>query len=800
MKRLRLAMRQERTIRLLTLYRLKHRLGILWQMTTTHLRVVHLPPAAQPSGSLPVWERPTTALEAAPQGTESVDTPPPPVSPGASATTPMPTNTPIWEAATTYLAVPPDAPPKPDAGAPAAQSNRAPIGQPHTRTTGGPHREEHRQRVWEMLPTAPLRPTPSDLANPANTAAQVEEQATRLMPSAQSFAPPFGDGMLADAPSGIHESSAALPALRMTPVRVSPVLRDPRRTGRPASLWDRETQELPIVRRPGRPDNVFALQAPSPQTSTRLLVISTTTRAVRPQSQSARLKSLAWLALRIALSVGLLAYLVIKTNIHALVSVIAQANPVWLALGLGVGVITVVVSAWQWQILLRGERISLDLLSLTWLYFLGIAFNQLLPSSIGGDVAKIAYVARISRKGVSAASATVMTRIVGLGAMLLTALPVAVGAPLLIANFGRVGWGMAALMAVALLAYTAGVSVLLSTPWLLSRLGVERAVRLPYARKAMDLARSLTAYRHRKSVLLSAFFASAVFYAASDLNFYCYGQALGIHSPFWFYWITIPLTSLATLAPISLNGYGVRGASFVALFVLVGESGAAALSLSTTMEVQMLLFAVVGAVVAVALQRRGSLIREAPETTPFSESRLRADEPVAAFIAPAGAGGAGAPVVATSKATQGVSVPSRRPLSVVAPDGSLHGSLADRPTARLASAGTVEASASEPGTLLPTTRRSTGWPTPLPPTLEPVDADGWSSTPGDVAPTRDTATPIERRGRDGKGEPIGSRASPLAELPTAPQLADLADEATADEQPTRLGRPTGRPQRRNTAY
>src|SRR5579875_611994 len=126
-KRLRLAMRQERTIRLLTLYRLKHRLGILWQMTTTHLRVVHLPPAAQPSGSLPVWERPTTALEAAPQGTESVDTPPPPVSPGASATTPMPTNTPIWEAATTYLAVPPDAPPKPDAGAPAAQSNRAPI-------------------------------------------------------------------------------------------------------------------------------------------------------------------------------------------------------------------------------------------------------------------------------------------------------------------------------------------------------------------------------------------------------------------------------------------------------------------------------------------------------------------------------------------------------------------------------------------------------------------------------------------------------------------------------------------------
>ncbi len=323
------------------------------------------------------------------------------------------------------------------------------------------------------------------------------------------------------------------------------------------------------------------------------------------QAPLARLRRFAWLAIRIVFSVGLLTYLVMKTNVHALAQVIGHADPLWLTLGFGVGLVTVVASAWQWQIMLKGERITLGLAMLTWLYFLGITFNQLLPSSIGGDVVKIAYVARLSRRGVNAASATVMTRIVGLGAMVVTATPVAIAAALIAPGFGHVGWWMTLLLGVALVGYLAGVGVLLAIPTLLNSLGVERTVKLPFARKAIDLARSLAAFRHRRAALFWGFVAGAVFYATSDLNFYCYGQALHMRSPFWFYWIAIPLTSLATLAPISLNGYGVRGASFVALFVLVGESGAAALSLSTLMEIQMLLFALVGAAVFLVFQRRG---------------------------------------------------------------------------------------------------------------------------------------------------------------------------------------------------
>ncbi len=414
--------------------------------------------------------------------------------------------------------------------------------------------------------------------------------------------------------SGVWEQPTTRLAVTAPPQRASsstPMLPTNTRpvVDRQGGLWDTPTQLLPTV------GPAFAVSGASLVSDTTTLHLTALRRAAqveaRRQAPLSRVRRIGWLALRIAFSVGLLAYLIVKTDVHALEQVILHADPRWLALGFGVGLFTVVVSAWQWQILLKGERITLGLALLTWLYFLGIAFNQLLPSSIGGDVAKIAYVARLSHRGVNAASATVMTRIVGLGAMLLTATPVAIVAALVVADFARVGWWMTLLLAAALAAYLAGVGVLLATPTLLTRLGVERAVKLPFARKAMDLARSMAAFRHRGGTLWWGFIASVIFYAASDLNFYCYGQALHMRSPFWFYWIAIPLTALATLAPISLNGYGLRGASFVAIFVLVGESGAAALSLSSLMEIQMLVFALVGAAVFLVFQRRGVAERAA---------------------------------------------------------------------------------------------------------------------------------------------------------------------------------------------
>jgi uncharacterized protein (TIRG00374 family) len=291
------------------------------------------------------------------------------------------------------------------------------------------------------------------------------------------------------------------------------------------------------------------------------------------------------------------------------------------ALGLLVGVITIILSAWQWQIVLKQEQIRLHLPLLTGIYFVGHTFGQLLPSSIGGDVAMAAYVGRLSHRGVEAVSATLMARVIGLSALLATAIPVAIAS-----SWGvpHLGWSLTLLLLAAAVLYAGGLALLLSGHHLLSRIGAGRMSRYRFGRKLLELAETLTRYRKRPAGFARAWLVSLVFYCMSNLNFYCYGLALHVRSPFWFYWIAIPLTALVTMLPISLNGYGVRGASFVLVFGLTGVPAATAISLALASEIQRLLFALVGGCVLPALNqavkkgRASSQRHSFPSTQPLA--------------------------------------------------------------------------------------------------------------------------------------------------------------------------------------
>lgn len=312
-------------------------------------------------------------------------------------------------------------------------------------------------------------------------------------------------------------------------------------------------------------------------------------------------RKLLWVGVRLAISAILLAVIISKANVRAFAHALAQCDPKFALLGLGIGCITVVLSSWQWQVLLQRQDIAISLSLASCLYFVGFAFGQLLPTSIGGDVAKAAYVARLSRQGVRAASATVMARIVGLLALFLTSLPVALVASLVVPGFG----GQLFLTLLVLCGVFVGaLALLLSSPTLLRQFGGQRLERSRLGRKVLELATTCASYRLQPQYAFRALLVSLLFYAASNSNFYAYGLALHLNSPFWFYWIAIPITSLVTMLPISINGYGVRAASFAAVFALMGEPAALAISLALAMEVQMLIFALVGGVVALAINRR----------------------------------------------------------------------------------------------------------------------------------------------------------------------------------------------------
>ncbi|HET8852990.1 MAG TPA: lysylphosphatidylglycerol synthase transmembrane domain-containing protein, partial [Ktedonobacteraceae bacterium] len=136
-------------------------------------------------------------------------------------------------------------------------------------------------------------------------------------------------------------------------------------------------------------------------------------------------RSRQWISFAIRVSVTLLlfAFLFKSLSWSTLLVALTHVHLAVLPVAVVVGVFSLVVSAYQWQSLLRSERIHIDLAKLINLYLVGMAFSHFLPTGMGGDVVKAFYVGRESGNSAGSASAVVMSRVTGFFGMMLVAFP-----------------------------------------------------------------------------------------------------------------------------------------------------------------------------------------------------------------------------------------------------------------------------------------------------------------------------------------------------------------------------------------
>jgi uncharacterized protein (TIRG00374 family) len=303
--------------------------------------------------------------------------------------------------------------------------------------------------------------------------------------------------------------------------------------------------------------------------------------------------------LKIAVSLVLLVVVFAFTGWREVAGRLAGAQASWLALALGVYVAGVFVRALRWQVLLRGLGArSVSTLRLVALYFVSFFFNSFLPTGIGGDVVRVAEVARAA--GAAAAAGSVLAdRVVGLVAtcvLALLALPLAGAvAPATLWPLGLVALAIAA-------GVPAGFAFLAQREaGGLAALG--RA--LPFLRrvtehpKLRETAAALAAYRARDLAL--ALGVSLVFAATNAACYACIGLALGVDLPAAYYAVASPIITLVLLLPISFNGLGTRDGAYQLLFVPAGASPDAALAMSLAYHALNLLTAVAGGAVYAAL-------------------------------------------------------------------------------------------------------------------------------------------------------------------------------------------------------
>jgi len=292
---------------------------------------------------------------------------------------------------------------------------------------------------------------------------------------------------------------------------------------------------------------------------------------------SSRVTTLGFFALKVAVTVGLLAWLS-RSGVLQLGSLrLLARTPLTLALTIGNWVfVSVVLSSSRWRILLLMLDVKLSFGRAAALQLMALFFNGVVPGNVGGDVMKSLYVAGTTPKATRKALLllVLVERIIGLsglmgaGALLTwSGLPTWKNDPRLIIPLATLGGFLLLLVAgpVALLIALRSARVRDG----MLRLGGRHALLA----RAVD---ALVLVRTHQTRLIQAFGVSVLLHTSCMAYFTYLSGIYGQPAPsIEQIALIFPLGILSVVLPVWLAGLGVGHVAFEQLFKLIGASNGA---------------------------------------------------------------------------------------------------------------------------------------------------------------------------------------------------------------------------------
>jgi uncharacterized membrane protein YbhN (UPF0104 family) len=214
------------------------------------------------------------------------------------------------------------------------------------------------------------------------------------------------------------------------------------------------------------------------------------------------------------------------------------------------------VQATQWHALLAASGLRRTWWRCLRLVFVGNTFNSILPSSIGGDVARAMMAADTPAERVPAATTVVLQRLCNFPGMM-----VLMGLGVLLTLGDPRASEIRGVALAGLVIGAAGLSLCM-TP-LLGHLAARPVLqRGRPGRVLAKLLGALDAFRDRRMELLLASVRGTLFWGLSVVNQYAFMHAVGVQIPLSYAAIVVTTINALTMLPISINGYGVREGSF----------------------------------------------------------------------------------------------------------------------------------------------------------------------------------------------------------------------------------------------
>lgn len=263
--------------------------------------------------------------------------------------------------------------------------------------------------------------------------------------------------------------------------------------------------------------------------------------------------------------------------------IIFNSHGGWILVALLMQLTSTYLAAYRWfkisQLLVFKEKLSFYVQS----YFKGTFFNQVLPSSIGGDAVRIIDLTRKKYEKKEAFYGVFVDRVVGLvGLLVLNLLATLI-------FFGTFDNDFSMLIIFITIGGITGFALLFQ----LHRLTF--LANIKFLNLAVRLANRLNKLYASRMLLIKHISISVIVHLFSVLTMYGLSLSLGLDLSFQTLLIAVPPVFLLTIVPISLAGWGVREGAMIGIFMLIGADQTKVLAMSILYGLLLILSAVPGA-------------------------------------------------------------------------------------------------------------------------------------------------------------------------------------------------------------
>jgi glycosyltransferase 2 family protein len=274
---------------------------------------------------------------------------------------------------------------------------------------------------------------------------------------------------------------------------------------------------------------------------------------------------------------AVLLYLVFSSvDLARLPDAIAGVRPETFVFTVLLHVAAYLLGALRWWLLARQAGVPLSFTAVIPSYYLGIFSNNFLPTGVGGDLVRILHLQRMNVGMRPLIAATISDRLIGLAAVLATALAAT-------SLGGDLNLGQSTRATILGTAIVAAASI-----WVFATDGfgafadrlARRFQHTRIRRTILETVQSLHRLRDHKALVGLALGLSVVVQSLITISYYLLARDIGLDQPPWLFFAVIPVVFLVAALPISLGGLGVREGTFVMLMTAAGADRHLAVSVS----------------------------------------------------------------------------------------------------------------------------------------------------------------------------------------------------------------------------